>query len=204
MITAEYQYFQIGKQTYTFAQLDGCWHYYDRHLSTDQTVLYHSWSQRYETFEACLSGAREHRAAQVVHDLIHLQRIKSDDTIAYGQLLAEAWALPLTAETVIRWDTELRPRARTHGEVPEPWKAPKQALAWGMDPQLVAEAKGRRQIVQAIDELVRTHGHPLTRIHWPSPDLEHFIDRACLAIRRTGLADSFGLYTEPAQHTEAA
>lgn len=120
----------------------------------------------------------------------------------YAHWLAIAWTLPLPASIAIRWDQEFRKVTPSTPRIPDPRRAPQQAIAWGMDPRLARTAKVRAAIARAHEERIGTR-----RAWWvlasdgrltdrEVEDVLADLQRCYAAIRAAGLAEDFGLTEE--------
>lgn len=157
----------------------------------------------------------------VHHQLYDAQQYGDADR--YAELLPLAWTLPLPAAWLGKWEADFRPvrhlaynaarntlkvTSEPHGRIPDACRAPKQALLWGMDPDLVRTAKARRQVAEFTSGERKpgrvSYGDWLFNLqHTPKSftdrDLVAYgrvmvdLSRVCRLIRDLGLAREYGL-----------
>jgi hypothetical protein len=134
----------------------------------------------------------------------------------YARLMLLAWTMPLPVKYLQTWEAFRPAPKRVTPKIPDACRAPAQALAWGMDPELVRTAKARR----AVADLASSERTPGRGNHWkyrlagrmhdsdfkPTSAFMMDLSRVLREIRRQGLAEAFGVWTEPepAQPTDTA
>lgn len=158
-----------------------------------------------------------------VHHQLRATQRYGHDADRYAELLALAWTLPLPAKWALTWEADFRPSrylaynaarntlkvtSEPHGRVPDACRAPKQALLWGMDPELVRTAKARRQVAEFTSGERKpgrvTYGGWLFNLqHIPQSFTDRDfvacgrvmmdLSRVCRLIRDLGLAREYGL-----------
>lgn len=171
-----------------------------------------TWRDGFETREAAFVDA--------VHTLLaYAQRHGHEEQ--YGRLMLLAWTLPLPLKFLQEWETDFRPAPkRVSPKIPDACRAPAQALAWGMDPELVRTAKARRAVVELTSDEHKPgrtrYGsswlYRLTRGGKAMDDRDFLsyspfmmdVSRVLTAIRREGLAEAFGVWTEPTAAADAS